>query len=115
MQFRKYILNKKKFVNEFKLCPNSPSGQNIESIRSIPNDKEFDNKIGGRDVTVPDFWENEYVGQIIPVIGCLGIGIILLVLVNLSTSFFVATRDSFPISTGNIISIYVQIKISVYK
>merc|ERR1712216_568921 len=67
-------------------------------IRTLPRDREIANKIGGRDVTAPDFWENETVGRITPVIAGIGIGLILYVLIDLSTSFFTATRDSFPIS-----------------
>merc|ERR1712083_1045430 len=55
------------------------------------------NFIDGIDIRKPDLWEDETVGRIVLVVCCTVIGLILLALLNLVTSIFEVTKESFPV------------------
>merc|ERR1712187_30917 len=63
--------------------------------------KDNQNKIVGRDITKPDFWENQTITTILKVMGILVIGIIIVIFVNIAFPVIKTIKEAFPVSDSS--------------
>merc|ERR1712039_652795 len=63
--------------------------------------KDNQNKIVGRNITKPDFWENQTITTILKVMGILVFGFVIVIFVNIAFPVIKTIKEAFPVSDSS--------------
>merc|ERR1711920_1005162 len=66
-------------------------------IRVHMNENDDFNIIGGRDVTKPDYWENQIAGRITSIVGIVGFLGMIFVIARLAMPIVETAKEAFPV------------------